>query len=197
MGCLQRHHLLVLRLWQAGQTLCGNESGSLMVISHMKRLLIIWHSITGGTEQMVRAVAAGAAEEVGLETWLLPARLARPEDLLAADALVFAMPETLASMTGPMKDFFDRCYYPLLGALEGRGYANLVCAGSDGTGAAGQLKRIVTGWRLREVAPALIIRTGAQAPSAILAPKVISKVDLLRCRELGTTLAAGLVMGVF
>lgn len=168
-----------------------------MGICHMKRLLIIWHSLTGGTEQMVHAVAAGAAEEVGIEVWLLPARLVRPADVMAADGLVFAMPETLASMSGFMKDFFDRCYYPLLGAIEGRGYACLVCAGSDGTMTASQLARIVKGWRLRELAPPLIIHTGAQTQAAILAPKMISKADLLRCRELGLMLAAGLTMGMF
>jgi hypothetical protein len=100
-------------------------------------------------------------------------------------------------MAGVMKDFFDRCYYPVLGRIEGRPYASLICAGSDGENAARQIARIATGWRLREVAAALIIRTGAQTPEAILAPKVIGEAELARCAELGLSLAAGLAMGVF
>lgn len=163
----------------------------------MKRLLIIWHSATGGTEQMAQAAAAGAAEETETQTRLLPARQASPADVLAADGLIFATPETLAAISGVMKDFFDRCYYPLLGRIEGRAYASLICAGSDGENAARQMSRIATGWRLREVAPPLIIRIGAQTPEAILAPKVISAADLARCRELGLTLTAGLALGLF
>jgi hypothetical protein len=96
-----------------------------------------------------------------------------------------------------MKDFFDRCYYPVLGRINGRPYGLLICAGSDGMNAARQAARIATGWRLRAVAEPLIICTHAQTPEAILAPKVISPDDLHRCRTLGATLAAGLAMGVF
>jgi hypothetical protein len=96
-----------------------------------------------------------------------------------------------------MKDFFDRCYYPLLGQIEGRPYATMICAGSDGEGAARQIARIATGWRLRLVADPLIVCTHAQTAEAILAPKIIAEADLAKCRELGATLAAGLAMGVF
>ena len=100
-------------------------------------------------------------------------------------------------MAGVMKDFFDRTYYPVLGRLEGRPYAAMVCAGSDGQGAVRQIGRIATGWRLRAVAAPLVVITRAQTAEAILAPKVIGAADLLRCREMGAALAAGLAMGVF
>ena len=96
-----------------------------------------------------------------------------------------------------MKEFLDRCYYPCLDRLNGRPYAALICAGSDGTNAARQLARICTGWRLREIAPPLIIKTGAQTPEAILAPKTIPPSDLALCAERGATLAAGLALGIF
>jgi hypothetical protein len=73
----------------------------------------------------------------------------------------------------------------------------MVCAGSDGQGAARQIARITTGWRLREVAAPLIVCTRAQTPEAILAPKTIAADDLARCRDLGAALAAGLALGVF
>jgi hypothetical protein len=85
----------------------------------------------------------------------------------------------------------------VLGRIEGRPYAQMVCAGSDGENAARQTARIATGWRLREVQPPLIVCTHAQTPEAILAPKTIADDDLTRCRDLGAALAAGLAMGVF
>lgn len=163
----------------------------------MKTLLIVWHSMTGGSRQMADAAAAGARTEGEVTVQVLPAAQADPSALLAADGYLFATPENLASMAGLMKDFFDRCYYPVLERIEGRPYAALVCAGSDGSGAARQIERICTGWRLKAVAPALIVCTHAQTPAAILAPKQIGADDLARCRELGAALAAGLALGVY
>jgi multimeric flavodoxin WrbA len=163
----------------------------------VKTLLIVWQSMTGGTRQMAEAAAAGARGEDGVRVVMLPAPQAGPDDLLAADGYVFATPENLASMAGLMKDFFDRCYYPALGRIEGRPYAVMVCAGSDGSGAVRQIERICTGWRLKAAMPALIVCTHAQTPEAILAPKTIGAGDLARCRELGAALAAGLALGVF
>jgi len=128
---------------------------------------------------------------------LMRAAEAGAQDVLRADGYVFATPENLAAMSGVMKDFFDRTYYPVLGRIEGRPYATMICAGSDGEGAARQIARIAKGWRLKTVAEPLIICTRAQTPDAILAPKIIAETDLARCRELGAMLAAGLAMGIF
>jgi len=153
--------------------------------------------MTGGARQMAEAAAAGAAAEEGLEVLLKHAPDAGGADVLAADGYVFATPENLASMAGLMKDFFDRCYYAALDRIEGRPYAALVCAGSDGQGAVRQIERICTGWRLKAATPPLIVCTHAQTPEAILAPKTIGEADLARCREVGAALAAGLALGVF
>ncbi len=158
-------------------------------------LLIVHHSATGGTRQMAEAALEGALAEG--EARLLHATEAGPADLLAASAYLFAAPENLASLAGVMKDFFDRTYYPVLERLNGRPYAAMICAGSDGQGAARQIARIATGWRLREVAAPLIICTRAQTPEAILAPKTIAPADLARCHELGAALAAGTKLGIF
>ena len=143
----------------------------------MKTLLIVQHSMTGGTLQMAEAAARGAGSEDGVRVLCLPARQALPQHVLAADGYLFATPENLASMAGLMKDFFDRCYYAALERIEGRPYASLICAGSDGSGAARQIERIATGWRLKAAAPALIVCTHAQTPEAILAPKQIGEVS--------------------
>lgn len=161
------------------------------------QLLIVYHTLTQGTLQMAQAACDGALAEGGVDVRLLHAQATQPSDVLAANAYVFATPENLAAMSGMMKDFFDRCYYPVLNRINGRAYASLVCAGSDGHGAARQIERIATGWRLKPVAEPLIICTHAQTPEAILAAKHIPDTDLQRCRELGAALAAGLALGVF
>jgi len=163
----------------------------------VKQLLVVFHSMTGGTRQMVKAAASGATNESSVETRVLEAGDAGPADVLAADGYLFATPENLASMAGRMKDFFDRTYYPALGRIEGRPYAAMICAGSDGHNAARQIERIVTGWRLRAIAEPLIVCTRAETPEAILAPKRIAAADLDRCRSLGAAFASGLAMGVF
>lgn len=161
----------------------------------MARLLIVYHSRTGGTQQMAEAAYQAARAET--ETVLLSAEAAHPADLLAADGYVFAAPENLAALSGAMKEFFDRCYYPVLGQLEGRPYAQMICAGSDGENAVRQLARIATGWRLKAIQDPLIICTHAQTEAEILADKTIAEADLQTCREIGAALAAGLAMGVF
>ncbi|MFO0208972.1 MAG: flavodoxin family protein, partial [Betaproteobacteria bacterium] len=101
----------------------------------MRRLLIVWHSTTGGAAQMARAAHDAARREGGVQVEWLRAAEAQTDDVLAADGYLFCAPEHLASLSGPMKDFFDRCYYPALDRIGGRAYALMVCAGSDGSGA--------------------------------------------------------------
>jgi len=162
----------------------------------VKTLLIVFHSRTGGTRQMAEAAARGAAGE-GVQVRLLPVAQAQPEEMLAADGYIFASPENLASLAGAMKEFFDRTYYAVLERLNGRPYAMLVCAGSDGENAVRQIRRIATGWRLRLVADPVIVCTHAQTPEAILAPKVIGAEELGRCQDVGAALAAGMASGIF
>ncbi|WP_299984218.1 flavodoxin family protein [uncultured Ruegeria sp.] len=161
----------------------------------MAQLLIVYHSRTGGARQMAEAAAEAARAEA--DTILKPADQTDPEDLLAADGYIFCAPENLAAISGLMKEFFDRCYYPVLGLIEGRPYAQMICAGSDGENAARQIARIAMGWRLKVVQPPLIICTHAQTPEVIMAEKTIPDDQLETCREIGAALAAGLSLGVY
>ncbi|MDD3353445.1 NAD(P)H-dependent oxidoreductase [Zoogloea sp.] len=162
-----------------------------------KTLLLVYQSTTGATEQMIQAVARGAQAEPEVTVRLMRAVDAGPDELLAADGYLFACPENLGAIAGLMKDFFDRCYYAGLDRINARPYAVLICAGSDGSNAARQIARIATGWRLREIAPPLIICTHAQTPEAILAPKRIPPEELARGEELGLAFATGLAIGAF
>lgn len=163
----------------------------------MRRVLIVWHSRTGGAQAMASAAAEAGGREAGVEVRLLRAAEAQAADLLAADGYLFAAPENLAALSGEMKEFFDRTYYAALERLNGRPYAAMICAGSDGTGAARQLARTCTGWRLKPIAEPLIVCTHAQTPEAIRAGKTLTPDQLAPCAELGGTLAAGLAMGMF
>lgn len=178
-----------------------------------RSLLVVWHSRTGAARQLAHAAVSGARRSLrdqddadmrhvgtcGTGTGIdcVHARHADAQRVCAAAAYLFVAPENLASLSGVMKDFFDRTYYGVLERVAGRSYAVIIAAGSDGQGAARQVERIATGWRLKAAAPPLIVITGAQTMEAILAPKQVATADLARAAELGAAMAQGLALGIF
>jgi len=152
----------------------------------LKRILIIHSGQTGRTEALAQAAAAGVAD-VGedLRVTVLAAAQAGIEHLLEADGLILATPENFGYMSGALKDFLDRTYYPAEGRSLGLPYAVLVSAGNDGLGAARAIERIAIGYGWKPIAEALIVR-GAVDNDALQA-----------CRALGGGLAAGLANGIF
>lgn len=156
-------------------------------------LLIVWHSRTGASHVLASAAASGA----GSAARLMAAAEVQYENLLEAGGYLFVCPENLATMSGQMKEMFDRCYYPVLGRIEGRAYATIIAAGSDGEGAQRQIDRIATGWRLRRIAEPMIVRFDAQSPEAILAPKAVSAEGIDEARALGSAFAEGLTLGIY
>ena len=162
------------------------------MLSVVKTLLIVYH--TGGVktaamaesvERGARAALAEADAASGVRVVRKRCAEAGPDDVLAADGLVLATPENFGYMSGMMKDFLERVFYPCEGNVEGRPWALVVGAGQDGAGAVASVERIVTGLRLRKVAePVIGLRE--------LTPEVTR-----RCEETGATLAVGLAGGVF
>ncbi len=150
-----------------------------------KQLLVVYHSQTGRTERLVGAAVEGCRDPAieGVATACLRALEAGPEDLIGADGLLVATPENFGYLAGAMKDFFDRTYYPAQGRVEGLPFAVIISAGNDGSGALRALRRIASGFPLREVQEPVIVRGEPADP------------DLRRCRELGMTLAAALELG--
>lgn len=151
----------------------------------MKTLLIVYHSQSGSTRRLARAAAEGAALEDGVAVRLLEAWEAGSRDLLAADGVLFGTPENLGYISGGMKDFFDRTYYPVQPRQLNLPYALMVSAGNDGRNAVRQVERIATGYPLRKVAEPVIVRGE------------VDQAGCERCHELGQTLAAGLALGIF
>lgn len=153
----------------------------------MKKLLLVYGGHAGGrTEKLTAAVTEGiAAADETVQLKALPALQAGVADLLWADGLLIGTPEHFAYMSGAVKDFFDRTFYPTEGKREGLPYAVYISAGNDGTGTAAAIARIATGYRFRAIAEPLIVRGEPDAAA------------LQRCRELGLTFATALAMGVF
>ena len=156
----------------------------------MKTLLIVYHTHGVKTATMADAVERGARQalreaEAESEVQVTVKRCAGagPDDVLAADALLLGTPENFGYMSGMMKDFLERVFYPCEGKVNGRPYALFVGAGQDGGGAVSSVERIVTGLRLRKAAEPVI---GLKE----LTPEVLA-----RCEELGATFAAGLAIG--
>ena len=169
-----------------------------MQLGTIKTLLIVWHSRTGTAEALARAVHDGAvASGEAVDVRLIGAEDVLPDMLLTADGYIFCGPENLASMTGAMKEMVDRSYYAVLDRIQGRPYALIVAAGTDGTGVVRQWQRIATGWRLKAVAKPIIALTGADTPEAIAAPKTPDPGDIEQARALGGAMATGLAMGIF
>jgi multimeric flavodoxin WrbA len=150
-----------------------------------KHLLIVYHSQSGATRRLASAVFDGAAIEEGVECRLLLAMEASLTDLLWSDAVIFGSPENLGYLSGGMKDFFDRTFYPAQSHQLNLPYAVFISAGNDGSGAVRQLQRIVKGYPLKAVAEPIIVKG------------IPDKDSIKRCEELGATLAAGLGLGIF
>jgi len=156
----------------------------------MKTLLIVYHTRGVKTAQLAEAVEHGARAalkeaEAEDEVRVVVKRCAEagPEDVLAADALVLGTPENFGYMSGMMKDFLERVFYPCEGKIEGRPWALFVSAGQDGSGAITSVERIITGLRLKKVR------------EPILALREVTPGVLAQCEELGATLAVGIAVG--
>ncbi|MDV2077156.1 flavodoxin family protein [Marinobacter xestospongiae] len=156
-------------------------------MSERKRLLIVAHAPSPNTQALRDAAADGARHPdiEAVEVTVKPPLEAGPDDVLACDAILLGTTENLGYMSGALKDFFDRSYYPCLEQTQGLPFAFYIRAGHDGTGTRRAIESITTGLRWRLVQDPLICR-GDYDPAFE---------D--QCRELGLYLAAGLDAGLF
>ncbi|MEQ6885602.1 NAD(P)H-dependent oxidoreductase [Salicola sp. Rm-C-2C1-2] len=152
-----------------------------------KQLLIVAHTPSPNTSRMAEAVVRGAHHKdiENVEAQHLPPLQAGPDDVLAADAIILGTTENLGTMSGALKDFFDRIYYPCLEQTQALPFASFVRAGKDGTGTLRAISSITTGLRWRAIQEPLLCHGEFQEEF------------ITQCEELGLYMAAGLDAGMF
>ena len=153
----------------------------------MCNILVIYHSQAGHTQKMAQSVARGARCIKGVTVVLKRAAEANLRDLLKCDGLAIGSPEYFGYMAGMVKDFFDRTYNEARGGKEvfKKPYVLFISAGNDGTGALSNIERICTGYQFKKVYEPVVAR---------------GEIDLetiLKCEELGKTIAAGCREGIY
>jgi multimeric flavodoxin WrbA len=156
-------------------------------MAHHHRLLVVYHSRSGGTQAMTDAVVAGATDEAitGVHVAVQRAFDTTPDDVRACNGIILGTPSNFGYMSGALKDFFDRVYYEMIEDTPGLPYALFVKASTDGDGAVRSVERIVAGLRWKAIAPPLVVTGDLTAD------------DFDRAQELGATMAAGLEAGMF
>jgi multimeric flavodoxin WrbA len=152
----------------------------------MKKLLIVAHAPSPNTLRLRQAVEEGARHEYieSVDVNVLAPLDAGPEDVLACDAIILGTTENLGYMSGALKDFFDRSYYPCLEKTQGLPFAYYIRAGHDGTGTNRAIESITTGLRWKLIQEPLICRGEYRDEFED------------QCRELGMYVAASLDAGL-
>ncbi|SHK80675.1 hypothetical protein SAMN05216369_3184 [Marinobacter antarcticus] len=152
-----------------------------------KKLLVVSHAPSPNTLTLRNAVAQGAGHEdiENVEVTVLAPFDAGPDDVLACDAIILGTTENLGYMSGALKDFFDRSYYPCLEKTQGLPFGYYIRAGHDGTGTQRAIESITTGLRWKAVQEPLICRGEYRDEFEE------------QCRELGMYVAASLDAGLF
>lgn len=144
----------------------------------MTKLLIVYHSQSGNTESMAKAVYEGAIS-AGATVTLKKAADATADDLFECDVVAFGSPNYYSYMAGALKDFFDRIYHTVRGKVNNKPYGAFTSGGGRSTQALDSINRVasLSSLQLRNVSEGVI---AAGKPSL----EVIEE-----CKELGKKLA--------
>ena len=151
-----------------------------------KHLLIVAHNPSPNTQKLVAATLRGASHEDidGVEAKFVPPLQATPDDVFWADAIILGTTENFGYMSGALKDFFDRIYYPCLERTEAMPFAVYIRAGLDGTGTRIAIGKITTGLKWKPVQESIILHGEYRAEFED------------QCEELGMLMAASLESGI-
>lgn len=151
----------------------------------MSRLLVVHHTPSPATAELLDAVLRGARdpEITGVEVVARAALAATASDLLAADAVVLGTPANIGYMSGALKHFFDTVYYVCAEDTRGLPFGLWVHGNLGVEGAVRSVETVTGGLAWRQAAAHVLV-TGAPGPA-----------DLEACVELGGTLAATIEPG--
>ncbi len=155
-------------------------------MAESKHLLIVAHNPSPNTRKLCEATLRGARHPDidGVEAKHIPPLEAGPDDVLWADAIILGTTENFGYMSGALKDFFDRIYYPCLEHTEALPFAAWIRAGLDGTGTKIAIDKITTGLKWKPVQETIILHGEYRDEFED------------RCEELGTLMAASLEAGI-
>lgn len=155
-------------------------------MSETKHLLIVAHSPSRNTQKLVEATLRGARNQdiAGVEVKHIAPLQAQPADVFWADAIILGTTENFGYMSGALKDFFDRIYYPCLEHTEAMPYAAYIRAGLDGTGTKIAIGKITTGLKWKAVQESMILHGEYREEFET------------QCQELGMLMAASLESGI-
>jgi multimeric flavodoxin WrbA len=144
------------------------------------RLLVVHHTPSPATAELLEAVLAGAndPEITGVEVVARAALAATASDLLAADAVLLGTPANIGYMSGALKHFFDQVFYVCQADTAGLPYGFFVHGNLGLEGAVTSVRSIAEALRWTAVAAPVEV-VGAPDRAAREA-----------CRELGGVLAA-------
>lgn len=142
----------------------------------MSRVLVIFHTFSGNTEKMARAVAEGAKEIKGTDVVLKKAGDTDPQDLAAADAVAFGAPNTFGGAAGALKDFFDRAW-TVHEQVAGKPAVAFSSENPGETGALKEIEKFFTFFGLNKISDGVV---AANAPGTE---------ELEKCKNIGQNLA--------
>jgi multimeric flavodoxin WrbA len=150
-----------------------------------KKLLIIYHSQSGNTEKLAKACFEGIIEKQEVAVYFKRALGTTLQDIQNCDGLIIVTPEYFGTMSGAVKDFFDRTYYPAREQNINLPFALIICCENEGEGTQRDIEKIAKGYILRKSLEPLIIKDKEL------------EVRVQEAKELGQTFAAGLALGIF
>jgi len=152
----------------------------------MKTLLIVFHTPSENTQAMADAMlnAVHAQKLENVNVVLKTPFETQPQDVLDCHGIILGTTENLGYMSGALKDFFDRVYYPCLEEKQGLPVSAIVRAGHDGTGTCRALNTILTGLKWRWVQEIVVCRGPWQAEF------------IEQCEDVAAAMAVGLSEGM-
>lgn len=153
----------------------------------MPKVLIVSNCPSNNTKKLQQAVLRGCQNN-DLENTSVKAFIpwdANSNDILWCDGIILGTTENFGYMSGAIKDFLERIYYPCLELTEGKPVALFVKGGLDGQGAKTSVERILVGLKWKWIQLPLVL-TGD-----------FNTEFLSQCETLGTTMAAGLEAGIY